>query len=121
MTLLYVGIAIKVETSSKFEKLLIILLAPSLAVVAIPIMTVCYIGMVAIVSVWKCVQPDFNDADEDNFSKAGGLKLLEAVAEANIQAVLGWFTSVFTMIRHPDFTSLNIAFAVTLVLFAQFN
>ena len=96
MTVLYVGIAIKVETSSPCEKLLILLLAPILAVPAIPIMTVGYIVYVAYVFARKCVQPGFHDKDEEHkYSWAGMFKLLEAVAEANLQAVLGLFPTKF--------------------------
>ena len=117
MTLSYVGGAQKKyrdEASSQRKKLLILLFAPILAVLAIPILTVCYIVYVAYVFARKCVQPGFNDDidDGDNDSWAGVLKLVEAVGEANPQAVLGLFTSIFTIIRKTVFN---------LVLFPQFN
>ena len=53
-------------------------------------MTVVYIGYVAYVFARKCVHPGYiDDNGGDNISFAGGFKLLEAVTEANLQAVLG--------------------------------
>ena len=87
MTLGYVGIAImeyRDEDSSQRKKLLILLFAPILAPLAIPIATVGYIGFAAYVFARKCFQPDYDYEDG-----AVHLKLLEAVGEANSQAVLG--------------------------------
>ena len=100
MTVVYVGGAIKEyrkEDSSQRKKLLILFFAPILAALLIPIMPVWYIGYVAIVFARRFIhiQSDFDDKDEKNFSFAGVCKLFEAVGEANLQAVLGWFTSLF--------------------------
>ena len=106
MTVVYVGYAIREyrdKDSSLWKKLLIIFFAPILAAPAIPIMTVHYIVYVGYVFARRVIQPGFDDKDEDNESVAGMLKLFEAVGEANLQAVLGWFTSLFTMIRKTDF------------------
>jgi len=91
MTVAYVVIVMnqyRDEDSSQRKKLFILLFAPILAAPAIPLLTVCYIGYVAYVFARKCIQPDFDDKDENNESIAGGLKLAEAVGEANLQAVL---------------------------------
>ena len=73
------------------------------------VMTVGYIVYVAYVSARKCVQPSYNDGDDgDNNGWAGNFKLLEAVGEANLQAVLGWFTSRLFILREADFISLSI-------------
>ena len=80
-----------------WKKLLILLFAPILAAPAIPIMTVVYIVYVTYVYARRCIQPGFDDKDEDNNSLAGHFKLVEAVCEANLQAVLGSFTSLFTI------------------------
>ena len=104
MTVGYVGVAIsyyREKASSRCKKLLILLFAPILAPPVIPIATVAYIGYVAIVFAWRCIQPGFDDKDENNLSWAGQFKLIEAVYEANLQAVLGWFTSLLT--RKADF------------------
>ena len=105
--------------SSQSKKVLILLFAPILAALVIPIMTVAYIGYVAYVFARKCVQPDYidDDGDGDNMSFAGGLKLVEAVGEANLQAVLGLFTSLLTIIIKSEF----ISFLLQLLLFSQFN
>ena len=103
MTVFYVATAISISrNSSGCKKLLILLFAPILAALAIPIMTVAYLGCVAYVFARRCIQPGFNDKEEDNFSFAGLLKLVEAVCEANLQAVLGWFSSLFTIIRKTE-------------------
>ena len=105
MTVLYVGLAMseyREKASSRCKKLKILLFAPILAALLIPIATVFYIGYVAYVFARRCIQPGF-DKDENNFSVAGKLKLVEAVGEANLQAVLGSFTSLFTIIRKTDF------------------
>ena len=106
MTVFYVGFAkmkYHDENSSQRKKLLIIFFAPILAALAIPIMTVVYIVYVGYVFARRCIQPGFDDRNENNYSIAGLLKLVEAVCEANLQAVLGWFTSLFTIIRKTDF------------------
>ena len=93
MTVVYVGLAIYVyrdEDSSLCKKLLILLFAP----LAIPIATVGYIGYLVYVFARRCFQPVFI-----NFDFAGQLKLLEAVGEANLQAVLGLLTSLFTIMK----------------------
>lgn len=91
MTVWYVVFAIseyRAKDSSRRKKLLILLFAPILAVPAIPIMTVCYIVYVLYVLTRKFVQPSYDDDDGDNNTKAGNFLLLEAVGEANLQAVL---------------------------------
>ena len=100
MTVFYVGFAIqeyREKESSRCQKLLILLFAPILAPLAIPIGTVAYIVYVAYVFARRCIQPDFEDKDENNESFARWFKLVEAVCEANLQAVLGWFTSLLTI------------------------
>ena len=63
---------------------------------AVPFLTVAYIGYVAYVFARKFVQPGYHDKDDEHkYSWAGMFKLLEAVAEANLQAVLGMFPSKF--------------------------
>ena len=94
MTVVYVGLAIYVyrdEDSSLCKKLLILLFAP----LAIPIATVGYIGYLVYVFARRCFQP----VKVFNFDFAGQLKLLEAVGEANLQAVLGLLTSLFTIMK----------------------
>ena len=95
MTVLYVGIVLyhyRNKDSSQSKKLLILLFAPILAVPAVPFLTVAYIGYTAIVFARKCVQPGYHDKDDKTkYSLAGMFKLLEAVAESNLQAVLGLF------------------------------
>ena len=49
-----------------------------------------------------------HDGDELGWSWAGNCILLEAVGEANLQAVLGWFTSRLFILREADFISLSI-------------
>ena len=92
MAVVYFGTAIREcvkEDSPKSKKPLILLFAPILAVPAIPIMTAGYIVYVARVFVRKFVQPGYNDDDDgESVSYAGKLKLIEAVTEANLQAVL---------------------------------
>ena len=91
MTVFYVYVAIgeyRKEDSSRCKKLLILFFAPILAVLAIPIATVFLIGYTAYVFARSCIQPGF-DKDKNNFSFAGFFKLVEAVCEANLQAVLG--------------------------------
>ena len=85
------------KDTSRCKKLLILLFAPILAPFAIPIMTVAYIVYVAYVFARRCIQPGFKDII-DNVSFAGYFKLVEAVYEANLQAVLGWFTFLLSII-----------------------
>ena len=112
MTLAYVVLAIRLyrEEDSRHKKLLIFLLAnPIFAVLAIPIMTVGYIVYVLYFFVRKFVQPSYNDYDYGtNNGWAGNFLLLEAVGEANLQAVLGWFTSCLFILGEADFISLSI-------------
>ena len=111
MTVTYISIAIReylTESSSPRKKLLILLLAPILAPLVVPIMTAYYIGYVVYVLARKSVQPDFDDRnmfinsaetraaidmrlkDEKTASSPAILfKLMEAVGEANLQAILG--------------------------------
>ena len=99
MTVVYVGVAIYVyrdEDSSLCKKLLILLFAP----LAIPIATVGYIGYLVYVFARRCFQPDYGYVKGFfNIDFAGQLKLLEAVGEANLQAVLGLLTSLFTIMK----------------------
>ena len=80
------------DFSSWLQQLMILLLAPILAPIAIPLMTVCYIVFVAYVFARKFVQPGYTPDDPSNGQFVGMLKLLEGVLEANFQAVLGLFT-----------------------------
>jgi len=104
MTVAYVVVAIRFfrEDSSRSKKLLIVLLALVLAVPAIPIMTVGYIGYVLYVFARKLIQPDYNDDDDEGVNNgwAGIFILLEAVGEANLQAVL--VTSATLVIGLPS-------------------
>ena len=97
MTVLYVGYVIAIyrhKDTSQSKKLLILLFTPIYAALHIPIATVLYIGYVAYVFARKCIQPDYEgNTAENNVSWVGMFKLVEAVAEANVQAVLGWYTS----------------------------
>ena len=99
MTVVYVGLAIYVyrdEDSSLCKKLLILLFAP----LAIPIATVGYIGYLVYVFARRCFQPDYGYVKVFmTVDFAGQLKLLEAVGEANLQAVLGLLTSLFTIMK----------------------
>ena len=101
MTVCYVYLAIekyREEDSSQRKKLKILLFAPILAAFAIPCLTIVYIIFVGYVFARRCIQPDFDPKDENNDSFAGNFKLFEAVGEANLQAVLGWFTSLLSII-----------------------
>ena len=99
MTVVYVGLAIYVyrdEDSSLCKKLLILLFAP----LAIPIATVGYIGYLVYVFARRCFQPDYGYVKLFfNVDFAGQLKLLEAVGEANLQAVLGLLTFLFSIMK----------------------
>ena len=110
MIVVLISFAIYEYRDGDFSRLLFI--AP-VVVLTIPIATVAYVGYVAYVFARKFVQPGYiDDQDGDNQSIAGMLKLVEAVAEANLQAVLGSFISLLTIIIKAEFVSLIIAFAV---------
>ena len=97
MTIIYVTYAIHqycIEDCPKRRKLLILIFTPILALPLIPVMTVCYICYVLYVSARKCVQPRY-DPDDDHWAE--NFKLIEANAEANLQAVLGSLTSLFNI------------------------
>ena len=85
------------EDSSRCDQLLSLLFASILAVIYLPVATVVYVSYVAYVFARRCIEPGYDDKDENNVSQAGDFKLMEAVCEANLQAVLGWFTSLFTI------------------------
>ena len=89
MTVAYTFFAIQALSGSSpfWKKLLILLLAPILAPIAIPIMTAAYIVHVAYVFARKFVQPQYTD----DRHMAGQFKVIEGVLEANFQAVLGLF------------------------------
>ena len=72
-----------------YQKLSVLLLAPLLAPIAIPLMTIGYIVFVGFVFARKFVQPGYTAPDGNNGQMAGFFKLLEGVLEANIQAILG--------------------------------
>ena len=100
MAVCYVYLAIekyREEDSSQRKKLKILFFAPILAAFVIPCLTIAYIAFVAYVFARRCIQPGFDPKDEKNASFAGNFKLFEAVGEANLQAVLGWFTSLLTI------------------------
>ena len=90
MTVAYTFFAIQAlsGSSSFWKKLLILLLAPILAPIAIPLATVAYIVYILYVFGRKFVEPGYID----NGQMAGQLKLFEGVLEANFQALLGLFT-----------------------------
>ena len=77
------------DSSSWWERLLILVLAPLLAPIAIPLMTVFYIVFVAYGNARKVVQPGNHDAN------VGFFKLYEGILEANFQAILGLSTLRF--------------------------
>lgn len=91
MTVVYAWAVIQElqESVSWRQSLLILLLAPIIAPIAIPLLTVFYISFVAFVFAKKCVQPDYKPNDPFNGHMAELLKLLEGVLEANFQAALG--------------------------------
>ena len=80
------------DYSSWWSRLAIILIAPILAPLAIPIMTVAYVVFVAYIFARKCVQPDFTPDDHNNGKSARYFKLLEALFEASFQSVIGLST-----------------------------
>ena len=69
--------------SSWWQRLLILVLAPLLAPIAIPLLTVGYIVFVAYGNARKVVQPGYYN------EMVGGFKVLEGLLEANFQAILG--------------------------------
>ena len=119
MTLYYLGNARRQyrEEETRCQKGLKLFFLIIFAAPAIPMMTVVYIGYVALVFATKCVKPGYiDDTDGNNISTAGSLKLIEAVGEANLQAVLGSFTSPLTIIIKPEFISFLLQ-----LLFFSFN
>merc|ERR1712012_836839 len=76
------------DISSWWSRLAIILIAPILAPLAIPIMTVAYVVFVAYIFARKCVQPDFTPDDHNNGKSARYFKLVEALFEASFQSVI---------------------------------
>ena len=85
MTVFYAFLTISElrDTSSWWERLLILVLAPLLAPIAIPLMTVGYIVFVAYGNARKVVQPGYYNEG------VGGCKVFEGILEANFQAILG--------------------------------
>ena len=77
------------ESSSWRKRLLILMLAPLLTPIAIPLMTVGYIVWVAYGNARKVVQPGFFD------ETVGAFKMVEGILEANFQAILGLSTLRF--------------------------
>ena len=91
MTVFYAVLTIMYlrESSSWCKRLLILVLAPLLAPIAIPLATVYYIVVVVLCSARKVVQPGYyNDG-------VGKFKLCEGILEANFQAILGLSTLRF--------------------------
>ena len=91
MTVLYAWLIIKDlrDSSSWRNRLLILVLAPLLAPIVIPLLTVGYIVFVAYGNARKVVQPGyFNEW-------VGALKMFEGILEANFQAILGLSTLRF--------------------------
>ena len=91
MTVAYVYATIMclLDSSSWWERLLLLVLAPLLAPIAIPLATVGYIVFVAYGNARKVVQPGYyNDW-------VGKFKLCEGILEANFQAILGMSTLYF--------------------------
>ena len=78
-----------INSSSWGKTLSVLLLAPILAPIAVPTMTVAYIAIVAYVFARKCLQPAYTPDDYNNGHSAGFLKLVEALFGASLQAVLG--------------------------------
>ena len=85
----FLTIAALRESSSWRKRLLILVLAPLLAPIVIPLLTVGYIVFVAYGNARKVVQPGyFNEL-------VGEFKLCEGILEANFQAILGLSTLRF--------------------------
>ena len=91
MTVLYADLTIVGlrKSSSWRKRLLILVLAPLLAPIVIPLLTVGYIVFVAYGNARKVVQPGYYD------KMASELKLFEGILEANFQAILGMSTLYF--------------------------
>ena len=77
------------DSSSWWQSLLILVLAPLLAPIAIPLATVGYIVWVAYSNARKVVQPGYYDF------MVGVFKMFEGILEANFQAILGLSTLRF--------------------------
>ena len=77
------------DSSSCWKTLFIFILAPILAPVALPTLTVAYIAFLAYVAARQCLQPGYTPDDYNNGHSAGFLKLLRALFGASFQAVLG--------------------------------
>ena len=91
MSLVYAlsALFLLLQSSSWCRTLLLLLLAPILAPIAVPTMTVAYIAFVAYVFARKCFQPGYIPDDYNNGHSAGFFQLLEALSGASFQAVLG--------------------------------
>ena len=91
MTVLYTLFTIKFlrEFFSWWQRLLILVLAPLLAPIVIPLSTVGYIVFVAYGNARKVVQPGYYE------NMVGTFKLVEGILEANFQAILGLSTLRF--------------------------
>ena len=91
MTVLYAFFTIAGlrDSSSWWQRLLILVLAPLLAPIAIPLLTVFYIVYVAFNNARKVVQPGYFNGT------VGQCKMLEGIFEANFQAILGLSTLRF--------------------------
>ena len=91
MTVVYAVFTIeKLRDSSSWRKrLLILVLAPMLAPIVIPLATVVYIVFVAYGNARKVVQPGYYYED------VGFFKMYEGILEANFQAILGLSTICF--------------------------
>ena len=90
MTVAYAVAAVQFlpKASSWMEKLRILLLAPILAPIAIPLATVGCIVLVAYVFARKVLQPEYGG--DGHVGRI--FKVLEGLLEANFEAVLGLFT-----------------------------
>ena len=102
MSLVYAlsALFLLLQSSSWCRTLLLLLIAPILAPIAVPIMTVAYIAFVAYVFARKCFQPGYIPDDYNNGHSAGFFQLLEALLGASFQAVLG--------LSPPEFCSLKL-------------
>ena len=91
MSLVYAlsALFLLLQSSSWCRTLLLLLLAPILAPIAVPTMTVAYIAFVAYVFARKCFQPGYIPDDYNNGHSVGFFKLLEALSGASFQAVQG--------------------------------
>ena len=91
MTVMYVFATFKFlrESSSWRKRLLLLVVAPLLAPIVIPLATVYYIVVVAYGNARKVVQPGYYNG------YVGSLKLVEGILEANFQAILGLSTLRF--------------------------